>query len=150
MHFGLSLNSLSSQELYSQVISDLKGLVSYCKQEKYNPLYVCVGDKFIDVLVARHLQRKLLNGDIFSANIFNDCKKELYTKFEQNECIVKESGTLKVFLDPDESYIALYFVNTNRLADIGESKVSSGHPIQRLGFLPEEILSGFSPLTLHH
>lgn len=150
MHFGLSLNSLSSKELYSQVLSDLKGLIDYCKNKNYEPLYICVGENFIDVLVARNLQKKLITRDLSLNKIFNDCKKDLYIKFENNDCVVRKSGKLKVFFDPDESYIGLYFVNTNRMADPEEPCVSSGHPIQRVGFLPEEILYGFTPMTLHH
>jgi hypothetical protein len=151
MKNGLSLKTLSSKESYSQILTDLKDLIDLCSEQDNIPIYFCVGGYFIDILVARKLQKLIGDGvSTQDSEQFSSMKKELYEQFLKADCIVKKIESVSIFVDPDEPYIALYYINTQRQAVAGELCISSGQPIEKVKFTEEDILESFHFNSLQH
>jgi hypothetical protein len=147
----LSLKILSSKESYSQILTDLKHLIDLCAEQDNIPIYFCVGGYFIDILVARKLQKLIDDGTNHQdPDQFTSIKKDLYEQFLKTDCVIKKIESVSIFVDPDEPYIALYYINTKRQATAGELCISSGQPIEKVKYTEEDILESFHYSSLQH
>lgn len=152
-----SLQFLGSDDLYYQIMADLKDLIGICVEKEHIPVYICVGEQFINVLVTRKLnkiKKRILtenskeDGPIEDLN-FQKIKFKLYNQFLEDNCIIKQFKNISIFVDPDEEYIALYYINTTRMAEKGELHISSGQPIEKVKYTDKDILETFNPFPLH-
>lgn len=146
MYLGLSFQTLISNSLYNSVTSDISDLLMHCRKSGHDPIHLCVGSNFLDMLVARKIYNATKR--VPTSYQFFETKKKFYEKIEVSESLVKSQTKIKTLFDPDENYIALYFLNTNRKADPGEPQNEQGFPVEVARFHDEDLFYGFFYETL--
>jgi hypothetical protein len=163
---------LGSKEIQQQLLEDLADLINNCYGMNLTPLYLSVGQTFIDIFCVKTIISKfnisnweytLEHNYKYITEIYNSIKVSILEGCEENGgYLLKENEnsvlfdgtenvdpepfnallTLNVFYEDEEEYMTLYTANTNRKPDEGETTVD-GHPIEVLYYKEGSFLNTF-------
>ena len=150
--YPLSLRTLGSEELQTQVVKDIEDLLKTCNYEGLVPLFLVVGTTFIKISCAQSLRQDLKihdwdyqvdNNYSKLAELYEEVRTKTIKKCNAKEGLFDKSRDMSIFYDPDESYISIMAINPNKKAKPGESSVKSGQPVEHLYFEEPDILTKF-------
>ncbi len=140
-----SLSFLCSDETYNILISDIDDLLSYANNVKFKPIILVVGSIFVEVICAKLVCKDLDTDDTwFKYNkkqkklvrLFEDKRVKFYKQCEKNFGKIghDKSRKIDIYYDPDEFYLAVRCIDSNRKSRGNEISSADGYPICSLKF----------------
>ena len=153
---SFSLTTLASDEFKKCFLDDLESLRLRAEELNCSPIYFTVGPDIIEYFIVWTVikeiglikfKRYLQDNKIYLNKLLYDTKLDLYKKYEKKYGFIARCGEIKIFFDPDRSYIGLYAENLNK--EEVNKKTGRG-PVDFLCFKEEEVFKDFCFKKIQH
>lgn len=159
---NISYNVLGSVDLHNQLLTDIYELMDKSIEEKLCPLYLEIGNLFIDVGICAALKEEtgienwhdyvIKSGQLLRST-FPTMRREVLESID-----TKSNGTtdyslnrhsdsgLRVFYNPEEYYVSLAACHPKKKAQKGQPSTGDGYLIVTLRLSESEILKDYIDL----
>jgi hypothetical protein len=147
-------SEISSDKLRDQIIGDIDFLIDGAATKKLKPFILVVGTLFVETGTIQSIMQDLVldteecsfeeNSKVIIALfkskrilIYRDCENKS-GKFGRDE----QRG-VDLYFDPDEPYLSLICIDTNKSGGNTDLKTADNYPYYKIKFKPEEVLVEF-------